>query len=65
MRSILRKTTGAGMYWNIRLKADYMSVREKPLRISRACLKNAFCEMCFTVCGEFIPNLGVIVGYVD
>ncbi len=32
---------------------------------TRACLKNAFCEMCFTVCGEFIPNLGVIVGYVD
>ena len=21
--------------------------------------------MCFTVCGEFIPNLGVIAGYVD
>ena len=22
-----------------------------------ACLKNAFCEMCFTLSGEFIPNL--------
>ena len=32
---------------------------------ARACLKNAFREMCFTVCGEFIPNLGVIAGYVD
>ena len=24
---------------------------------SRACLKNAFREMCFTLGGEFIPNL--------
>ena len=32
---------------------------------SGACLKNTFCEMCFTVCGEFIQNLGVIAGYVD
>ncbi len=24
---------------------------------ARACLKNAFCEMCFTLSGEFIPNL--------
>ena len=24
---------------------------------TRACLKNAFREMCFTLGGEFIPNL--------
>ena len=38
---------------------------DDPTMHTRACLKNAFCEMCFTVCGEFIPNLGVIAGYVD
>ena len=27
------------------------------IRCSRACLKNAFREMCFTLGGEFIPNL--------
>ena len=30
----------------------------------RACFKNAFCQMCVTVCGRFVPNEGRIAGYV-
>ncbi len=26
---------------------------------SRACLKNAFCQMCVTICGRFVPNEGL------
>jgi hypothetical protein len=26
--------------------------------ITRACLKNAFRQMCVTVCGRFVPNEG-------
>ena len=29
----------------------------------RACLENAFCKMCVTVCGKFVPDEGVVVGY--
>ncbi len=32
---------------------------------SRACLKNAFCQMCVTICGRFDPNEGGVAGYVD
>ncbi len=35
VKFIVTDEFGAEMYWNIRLKADYMSVREKPLRILR------------------------------
>ena len=31
---------------------------------SRACLENAFCKMCVTVCGEFVPDEGIVAGYV-
>ena len=31
---------------------------------TRACLKNAFCQMCVTVCGRFVPNEGGVAGYV-
>ena len=31
---------------------------------TRACLKNAFCQMCVTICGRFVPNEGRIAGYV-
>ena len=27
------------------------------------CLKNAFCKMCVTVCGKFVPDEGVVAGY--
>ena len=30
---------------------------------SRVCLENAFCKMCVTVCGKFIPDEGVVAGY--
>ena len=30
-----------------------------------ACLKHAFCEMCFTVFAEFLPNWGYIADYAD
>ena len=30
---------------------------------SRACLENAFCKMCVTVCGKFVPDEGVVAGY--
>ncbi len=36
---------------------DILDEYEEVLHRPRACLKNAFCEMCFTLCGEFIPNL--------
>ncbi|MDE6619381.1 MAG: hypothetical protein K2K74_02625, partial [Lachnospiraceae bacterium] len=30
--------------------------------LPRACLKNAFCQMCVTFCGRFVPNEGRIEG---
>ena len=30
---------------------------------SRACLKNAFCKMCVTICGRFRPDEGAVAGY--
>ena len=30
---------------------------------SRVCLENAFCKMCVTVCGKFVPDEGVVAGY--
>ena len=30
---------------------------------SRACLKNAFCKMCITICGRFRLNEGGVAGY--
>ena len=27
------------------------------------CLENAFCKMCVTVCGKFVPDEGVVAGY--
>ena len=32
---------------------------------SRACLKNAFCKMCVTICGRFRLNEGGVAGYVN
>ena len=32
--------------------------------LTRACLKNAFCQMCVIVCGKFMPNEGRI-GSID
>ena len=29
----------------------------------RACLKNAFCKMCVTICGRFRLNEGGVAGY--
>ena len=29
---------------------------------TRACLKNAFCQMCVTICGRFVPNEGGVGG---
>jgi hypothetical protein len=29
----------------------------------RACLKKAFCKMCVTICGKFVPDEGVVAGY--
>jgi len=31
----------------------------------RACMKIAFCKMCFTLCGRFGSNLGGVAGYID
>ena len=30
---------------------------------TRACLENAFCKMCVTVCGRFVSDEGVVAGY--
>ena len=30
---------------------------------SRAYPPNAFCKMCITVCGKFVPDEGVVAGY--
>ena len=30
---------------------------------SRACLENAFCKMCVTICGRFHPDEGAVAGY--
>ncbi|WP_334297537.1 DUF6783 domain-containing protein [Anaerobutyricum hallii] len=32
---------------------------------TRACLKNAFCKMCVTICGRFYLNEGGVAGYVN
>ena len=31
--------------------------------VAGACLENAFCKMCVTVCGKFVPDEGVVAGY--
>ena len=31
----------------------------------RACLKNAFCKMCVTICGRFRLNEGCVAGYAN
>jgi hypothetical protein len=33
--------------------------------VARACLKNAFRQMYSTLSGRFVPNEGVVAGYVD
>ena len=33
--------------------------------LARACLKNAFCKMCVTICGRFRLNEGGVAGYVN
>ncbi len=38
-------------------------VRGKILFDPRACLENAFCKMCVTVCGKFVQDEGVVAGY--
>ena len=30
---------------------------------ARACLKKAFCKMCVTICGRFLPDEGAVAGY--
>ena len=39
--------------------------RDLSLLNTRVCLKIAFCQLCVTVCGRFVPNEGGVVGYVD
>ena len=34
-----------------------------PLHTPRACLKKAFCKMCVTICGRFLPDEGAVAGY--
>ena len=29
----------------------------------RVCLKKAFCKMCVTICGRFLPDEGAVAGY--
>ena len=29
----------------------------------RMCLKKAFCKMCVTICGRFLPDEGAVAGY--
>ena len=33
------------------------------IRCTRACLKKAFCKMCVTICGGFLPDEGAVAGY--
>ena len=33
------------------------------LYFSRACLKNALCQLHVTICGRFSPNEGGVAGY--
>ena len=51
------------------LKEAFLEARQKGMSVedayARACLKNAFCQMCGTVCGRFVPNEGGVAGYVD
>ena len=35
----------------------------RPLHCARACLKKAFCKMCVTICGRFLPDEGTVAGY--
>ena len=50
------------------LRGYYLNRDQKPtfhsVILARACLKNAFCQMYFTICGRFAPNEGRIAGYV-
>ncbi|MFR3139614.1 MAG: DUF6783 domain-containing protein [Lacrimispora saccharolytica] len=39
--------------------------KKQPHNSTRACLKIAFCKMCVTVCGKFVPKPGGVAGYAD
>ena len=48
----------------IRLKrADLPYLENLLLFWLRACLKKAFCKMCVTICGRFLPDEGAVAGY--
>ncbi|WP_334290884.1 DUF6783 domain-containing protein [Anaerobutyricum hallii] len=48
------------------LQFQYFIIIKTLLRVylyPRACLKNAFCKMCITICGRFRLNEGGVAGY--
>ena len=56
---------------NRHFKIDFINIADDNIIIpsiclkSRACLKNAFCKMCVTICGRFRLNEGGVAGYVN
>ena len=43
----------------------YASMTDNEEVSARACLKIAFCQMCFSLCGRFMPKEEGIAGYAD
>ena len=50
---------------NAREWVSVKTIKSEKSENPRACLKNAFCQMCVTICGRFDPNEGGVAGYVD
>ena len=66
---ILQKRQGRSQAAPLAASRQRTRCRDRPQpqrnsRMLRACLKNAFCQMYFTICGRFVPNEGRIAGYV-
>ena len=59
------------MIYRVHFKFDFINIVDDNIIItsiclkSRACLKNAFCKMCVTICGRFRLNEGGVAGYVN
>ena len=43
--------------------SDFWKTVLAEFRQPRACLKKAFCKMCVTICGRFLPDEGAVAGY--
>ena len=58
---VMRNSVGIPYYTKSPIGLDHTAAKRN--YVARACLENAFCKMCVTVCGKFVPDEGVVAGY--